>query len=60
KIRNVPQLADIPIVILTGKDGLTDRVRSRFLGATDFLAKPVQPAQIMKTVRQYVPKHATQ
>ncbi len=33
----------VPIIImLTGKDGLIDRVRARMVGATDYLTKPLQ------------------
>ena len=31
----------VPIIMLTGKDGLIDRVRARMVGATDYLTKPL-------------------
>ena len=54
QIRRVNALKSIPVVILTNKDGAIDRMRARFVGADDFLTKPIQPAQVLEVVRQKV------
>ena len=52
QIRRVVKLKDIPIVILTGNDGIVDRVRSKVVGASGFLSKPIDQNKIISTVRK--------
>ncbi|MDY7012733.1 MAG: response regulator [Cyanobacteriota bacterium] len=55
QIRRVKQFRDIPIVILTGNDGFLGRMRSKVVGATDFLSKPVQTQQVLSLLRKHCP-----
>jgi twitching motility two-component system response regulator PilG len=43
-----------PIVMLTGKEGLMDRVRARMVGATDYLTKPFGASELLMVVEKYV------
>jgi two-component system, chemotaxis family, response regulator PixG len=54
QIRKTPSLKDIPVIILTGKDGLVDRMRSKIVGATGFLGKPVNPDAVLKMLDKYL------
>ena len=54
QIRRISQAKNIPIVILTGQDGLIDRVRSKIVGASDFISKPVNQKQVLSMLRKYV------
>ena len=54
QIRKTPSLKDIPVIILTGKDGLIDRMRSKMVGATGFLGKPVDEDSVMKMLEKYL------
>jgi two-component system, chemotaxis family, response regulator PixG len=54
QIRKTPSLKDIPVVILTGKDGLVDRMRSKLVGATDFMSKPVSNDAVLKVLSKYL------
>jgi two-component system, chemotaxis family, response regulator PixG len=56
QIRKTPSLTDIPVIILTGSDGLIDRVRTKFVGANGFLGKPIQAEAIVKTIDKYLNK----
>lgn len=56
QIRRISIFKDTPVVILTGNDGLVDRVRAKMVGASDFLAKPVNPKKVMEVTRRYCPK----
>ncbi len=56
QIRKTPSLAQVPIIILTGSDGLVDRVRTKFVGANGFLGKPIQAEAIVKTIDKYLKK----
>ncbi len=54
QLRKIPSLKDVPIVILTGKDGLVDRIRAKLIGATDFLTKPISKEEIWETLDKYL------
>jgi chemotaxis family two-component system response regulator PixG len=54
QLRRVSIFANTPIVILTGSDGLLDRVRAKVVGSTDFISKPVAADKVMGIVRKYV------
>ncbi|WP_310488227.1 response regulator [Chamaesiphon sp. VAR_69_metabat_338] len=56
QIRKTPSLANVPVIILTGSDGLIDRVRTKFIGANGFLSKPIQAEAIVKTIDKYLKK----
>ncbi len=43
----------IPIVMLTGKDGLMDKVRGRLVGSEDYLTKPFDPNELMRLVEKH-------
>lgn len=55
QLRRISTFANTPIVILTGNDGLVDRVRAKVAGSTDFLTKPVASDKVMAIVRKYLP-----
>ena len=54
QLRRVPELEKIPVVMLTGQDGVVDRVRARMAGASDFVGKPIKAARILNTVMKFV------
>lgn len=53
QIRRISKAQNIPIVILTGKDGLIDRVRTKIVGANDFISKPVIQERVSSILRKY-------
>jgi two-component system, chemotaxis family, response regulator PixG len=55
QLRRIPAFAKTPIIILTGSDGLLDRVRAKVVGSTDFLTKPVIADKVMAIIRKYLP-----
>ena len=54
QIRKTPSLKHIPVIILTGKDGLIDRMRSKMVGANGFLGKPVESEAVLKMIEKYL------
>jgi two-component system, chemotaxis family, response regulator PixG len=54
QIRKTPSLKHIPVIILTGKDGLIDRMRSKMVGANGFLGKPVEAESVLQMIDKYL------
>jgi two-component system, chemotaxis family, response regulator PixG len=54
QIRRISAFAQTPIVILTGKDGLLDRVRSKVVGASEFICKPITKSAIEASLNKYL------
>jgi chemotaxis family two-component system response regulator PixG len=59
QIRRSSYFAKTPVVILTGSDGVFDRVRSKVFGATEFITKPVKTDQVLGIVDKYLQPVAT-
>jgi DNA-binding response OmpR family regulator len=57
QIRRVSILKDIPVIILTGRDGLIDRMRAKVVGATAFLTKPIDIEEIVTTLMHNFPDY---
>jgi len=54
QLRKIPKFKEVPIVILTGKDGLVDRVRAKVVGATAFISKPPKPEEVLGLLEKYL------
>ncbi|MGL5192899.1 MAG: response regulator [Chroococcales cyanobacterium] len=53
-VRNIPQFQELPIVMLTARDGLFDKVQGRLAGATEYLTKPFDAAQLRQVVGNFI------
>ncbi len=53
-------LRDIPVVMLTGRDGIIDRLRAKMVGASDYIAKPFNPQDLIRMVQSYVEQTSAQ
>ncbi len=58
KLRKLSIFKATPIVILTGNDGFVNRLRSDFVGASDFLAKPLDNKVLMSVIHKHLAKNA--
>ncbi len=54
-LRRTDAFYKTPIIILTGRDGVIDRMRAKMVGADDFLAKPPAPDKIAQILDKYIP-----
>ena len=54
RLRKIGAFQHTPIVILTGNDGVIDRVRAKVVGATDFITKPVQSELVLEIAQKYL------
>lgn len=43
--------SDVPIVMLSSKDGVFDKARGRMVGSQDYLTKPFTKDQLLQTVK---------
>jgi twitching motility two-component system response regulator PilG len=53
-IRKHLQFRQIPIIMLSGKDGLFDKMRGRLAGSTEYLTKPFDSAELIRTVKKHL------
>ena len=53
-IRRVLMFKETPVIIVTSSDGLVDRVRAKLIGATGFIAKPIEPEKVLTTLQQHL------
>ncbi|EDX76829.1 response regulator receiver domain protein [Coleofasciculus chthonoplastes PCC 7420] len=54
KLRKLQAFQTTPIVILTGKDGIVDRVRAKLVGASDFLNKPIDAGTVLNVISKHL------
>ena len=52
-IKRNAQFSNVPVVMLSSKDGVFDKARGRMVGAEDYLTKPFTKDQLLKAVEQY-------
>ena len=53
-LRSLPQFSELPIVMLTARDGAFDRVQGRLAGATEYLTKPFDAEQLRQVVKNFI------
>jgi twitching motility two-component system response regulator PilG len=53
-IRSNDATKDVPVVMISGKDGFFDKVRGRMAGTSNYITKPFGPETLMKAVNEYV------
>ncbi len=47
-------LKHIPIVMLTGRSGVLDRMKAKMHGSVGYISKPFQPQELVDTVRSFI------
>lgn len=55
QIRRIQKFENTPIVIVTGRDTLVDRMRAKVVGATDFMSKPIDAQKLLPILEKYCP-----
>lgn len=54
-IKRNPQFVDLPVIMLSSRDGLFDKARGRLVGSQDYLTKPFTKEQLLQAVQTYAP-----
>jgi twitching motility two-component system response regulator PilG len=52
-IKRNPRFSNVPVVMLSSKDGLFDKARGRMVGSDDYLTKPFTKDQLLLAVEQH-------
>lgn len=55
-IRSQPDLSRVPVVLLSGKDGLFDRLRGKMAGASAHIGKPFDADELLQVIDQHMTK----
>jgi chemotaxis family two-component system response regulator PixG len=54
QIRRISVFKDTPVIIVTSNDGIVDRVRAKMVGASGFLAKPIDSEKVLKVLHRHL------
>ena len=54
-IRDSDRFSELPVVLLSSRDGLFDRARGALAGASAYLTKPFTKDSLLRTVREQLP-----
>ncbi|MBO9495068.1 twitching motility response regulator PilG [Thalassotalea sp. G20_0] len=57
-IKNNNAFKQIPVIMLSSKDGLFDRARGRIAGSDYYLTKPFSRDELFTTIREHCPEYA--
>ena len=52
-IKRNATFSNVPVVMLSSKDGVFDKARGRMVGSQDYLTKPFTKDQLLQTVQQF-------
>jgi twitching motility two-component system response regulator PilG len=53
-IKRSARFADVPIIMLSSKDGLFDKARGRIVGSEQYLTKPFTREELLDAIRKHV------
>lgn len=53
-IRKNMAYRDLPIIMLSGKDGLFDKMRGKLAGSTEYMTKPFDSVELAQIVKRYL------
>ncbi|WP_304607939.1 MULTISPECIES: PleD family two-component system response regulator [Ideonella] len=52
-IKRNPRFAQVPVIMLSSKDGVFDKARGRMVGSDDYLTKPFTKDQLLQAVAHF-------
>ena len=53
-IRENPEFKNIPVIMLTSKDGLINKVKGKVAGSSAYLTKPFDPTKLVETIERHI------
>lgn len=58
-LRKLSLFRNTPIIILTSNTNMIHRMKSKMIGASDFMTKPVQPSNVLQVVNKHLNREKT-
>jgi CheY-like chemotaxis protein len=59
RIRKNKSTRNVPVIMISGKDGYFDEERGQKAGTSSFISKPFGPETLMRTLETHLPPSAT-
>jgi len=53
-IKESPEFKDIPVIMLTSKDGFLNKAKGKFSGSAAYLTKPFDPEELVETIENHL------
>jgi CheY-like chemotaxis protein len=53
-LRGIPKFRDLPIIMLTARDSLIDRMKGQIAGTNRYLFKPFDAAQLLDVIHEFI------
>ena len=57
KIRQMPEVRDVPVIMVTAKGAEFDKVKGLDLGADDYMTKPFSPSELVARVKAHMERY---
>lgn len=54
RLKTKPQFAHSTIIMLSGRDGIIDRLKGRLSGAKDYITKPFKTQEVISVIQSYL------
>ena len=54
EIKTKPSLVNVPVIMLTSRDSLFDKLKGKVSDANEYLTKPFQPDELLLVVKKYL------
>lgn len=54
QLKQFPHFADLPVIMLTGKNSATDRMKGMIAGSNEYLTKPFDPKKLLTLIGSYI------
>lgn len=54
QIRRTSIFKNTPVIIVTGNDGIVDRVRAKLVNSSDFLPKPINTQKVLAMLKKHI------
>ena len=53
-IKENPEFGEIPVIMLTSKNGILNKVKGKVAGSAAYLTKPFDPSQLVETIERHI------
>ncbi|ESA35672.1 response regulator with -like receiver domain protein and winged-helix dna-binding domain protein [Leptolyngbya sp. Heron Island J] len=54
-IRKINKFRELPVIMLTAKDGMFNKIKGQMAGSTHYLTKPIDRQKLMEVLNRYIP-----